>query len=107
MDGACFHERADALLSELLEALEEADNDGTVEADLVEGVLTINIAKKGEYVINKHEPTRQVWVSSPESGASRFSYNEDEDEWYNSAGNSFKEFMAEEMMELADIDVEF
>ena len=107
MDEASFHERADDLLESILEAVEIADSDGKLSLDLLEGVLTITIDEDTEYVINKHEPTTRIWMSSPESGASRFAYQEDEDEWHNTNGESIKEVISDELERLAEIDVEF
>jgi len=107
MDETSFHERADDLLSSLYEAAESANEEGALEADLVEGVLTLKLEDGNEFVINKHEPSRKIWVSSPVSGASRFTYNEDDDEWLNSEGELFRERIVEELAQLASIDLEF
>lgn len=107
MDSSSYHELADDLLESLCEAIEEADEDGVVDPDLVEGVLTITLEDGGEYVINKHAASSEVWVSSPESGASHFAYQEDDDEWINTDGAEFKEMISAELANLADIDVEF
>lgn len=107
MDASCFHERADELLEALQDAIEEANTENEVQTDLIDGVLTVTLKRDGEFVLNKHEPTCQIWMSSPESGSSKYKYNEDDDEWYNSAGESFKEKISEELAQLAGIDVEF
>ncbi len=107
MDKSSFHERADEFLSEIVEAIEIADEKGAVDAELIEGILTIEISDDVEYVINKHEPTKQIWVSSPESGASRLSYSEDDNDWQNSDEHSFKDIISDEMARIANIDVEF
>ncbi len=107
MDESSFHELADNLLSSLLEAIEIADDDNKVDAELQDGVLTIQCGESGEYIINKHEPSRQIWVSSPLSGASRYSYDEDNDEWVRQNGEIFKEKISEELSEIGGIDVEF
>ncbi len=36
---------------------------------------------KKYYVLNKQTPNRQIWLSSPISGPSRFEYREDNKEW--------------------------
>ena len=36
--------------------------------------MTINIASKGTYVINKQPPNKQIWLSSPISGPKRFDW---------------------------------
>ena len=43
-----------------------------LEADLIDGVLTIQDLDNKTYVISFHEPTSQIWYSSPLSGAHHF-----------------------------------
>ena len=43
-----------------------------LEADLIDGVLTIQDLDDKTYVISFHEPTSQIWYSSPLSGAHHF-----------------------------------
>lgn len=38
------------------------------------GVMTISHPSKGEYVINKQPPNKQIWLSSPVSGPKRFDW---------------------------------
>lgn len=107
MDGTLFHERADSFLADALEAIEIADPEQELDVDLMDGILTIEIEDKGEYVINKHEPSVQIWMSSPVTGAQKFAYREDEDEWRNKQGDSFHDVLSDELSELTGLDVEF
>jgi len=107
MDVTCFHERADSFLQDLVDALETADENSTLDVELHEGILTIQLEDNSEYVLNKHEPTSRIWMSSPESGASRYNYDEGDDEWRDSNSNILKEIISEEMAGRAGIDVEF
>ena len=74
MEEIEFHALADAALEALESALEAAPGAKNIEAELLNGILEIS-AGPGDFVINKHLPTRQLWFSSPISGAARFSYN--------------------------------
>jgi len=38
------------------------------------GVLTLTYGDVGRYVINKQPPNKQIWLSSPVSGPSRYDY---------------------------------
>lgn len=38
------------------------------------GVMTITVANKGTYVINKQPPNKQIWLSSPLSGPKRYDF---------------------------------
>jgi frataxin len=75
MDDSQFEARADAALARLQEAVESAAGDA-VDADLVGGILTLELEKGGVYQINKHKPNRQIWLSSPVSGAWHFAWHE-------------------------------
>ena len=73
LDESAFHAAADATLSALMETIEDGLGD-VLDVDLDGGILTIELDSGGSYVINKHAPSRQIWVSSPVSGATRFGY---------------------------------
>ncbi|MBL8660051.1 MAG: iron donor protein CyaY [Rhodospirillales bacterium] len=72
-DESAFQAEADKALAILLERIDDALGD-ELDVDLQGGVLTIDLDSGGQYVINKHAPNRQIWMSSPASGASHFAY---------------------------------
>ena len=82
-----FHTLADGLLQTLLDVVDEAVGD-TVDVDLIGGVLTIDLAARGQYVINKHAPNREIWLSSPSSGAWHFGYDAEADIWRSTRDHS-------------------
>ncbi|HCR85608.1 MAG TPA: iron donor protein CyaY [Alphaproteobacteria bacterium] len=65
---------------EIIEMIFDYCEENNIEVDILNGVLYINSAF-GQYVINKHNVTSQIWVSSPRSGAHKFSYNEVQQLW--------------------------
>ncbi|XP_074585204.1 frataxin, mitochondrial [Curcuma longa] len=73
-----FHRLADETIHDLLEKFEEYGDavhlDG-YEIDYGNHVLTLNLGTLGTYVINKQTPNRQIWLSSPVSGPSRFDWD--------------------------------
>lgn len=69
MDDATYLSEADKALSLLLDAAEENES---MDASLDYGTLSIKLPSGGEYIINRHMPTKQIWVSSPVSGAAYF-----------------------------------
>jgi frataxin len=72
LDESRFAALADPLLERIGDAVEDALDDA--EADLHAGILTITLPGTGQYVINKHAPNREIWVSSPKSGAHHFGW---------------------------------
>ena len=59
-----------------------------------DGVLNIEMRGKKYYVLNKQTPNRQIWLSSPISGPSRFEYFKDDE---NSTG-IWKHYRTEECL---------
>ncbi len=82
-----FHTLADGLLHTLVDAVDEAVGD-TVDVDLIGGVLTVDLAARGQYVINKHTPNREIWLSSPSSGAWHFGYDAGTESWRSTRDRS-------------------
>ena len=80
MSSSAFETLADSLL----EALEAACED---EAERQGGVLTIE-GDEGTWVVNKHAPTRQIWLSSPKSGARHFAFDEATGLWADTRGGA-------------------
>lgn len=79
MDETAFHSRADRTLHDLFERIDAALDD--VDAELREGILTLELDDGRQYVINKHAPSREIWMSSPVSGAAHFRYDEATGAW--------------------------
>ena len=77
MDASQFESRADATLARLEQALEASAGDG-LDIELVGGILTLELEAGGIYQINKHSPNREIWLSSPVSGAWHFAWSEAE-----------------------------
>ncbi len=73
-----FHELAGAALKRILQAMDAAED---VDADLREGVLTIELESGATYIVNKHAPNREIWVSSPKSGAWHFAFDAARNAW--------------------------
>ncbi|KMT16993.1 hypothetical protein BVRB_2g041980 [Beta vulgaris subsp. vulgaris] len=79
-----FHRLADSTIHHLLEKLEEygdtVEIDG-FDVDYGNGVLTLKLGNSGTYVVNKQTPNRQIWLSSPVSGPSRFDWDPASQAW--------------------------
>ena len=69
LDETRFATLADATLRRLIEAIDEVGAD-SLDTDLRDGILTVDLESGGHYVVNKHAPNREIWVSSPVSVAS-------------------------------------
>ena len=70
---ADFDREASAVLDAFAEAIDDAIGDH-VDVDMQGGILTLGIPGGGQYVLNKHRPNREIWLSSPVSGAFHFTH---------------------------------
>lgn len=99
-----YHKLADYTVHDLLEKLEEygdsLDVDG-FDIDYGNEVLTLKLGDVGTYVINKQTPNRQIWMSSPVSGPSRFDWDLQNQAWIyrRTKANLFK-VLEDELEEL-------
>ena len=74
----------ETLANSLLEALEEGLGD---DAELQGGILTVE-SDAGTWIINKHAPTRQIWLSSPKSGARHYAFEPGAGLWQDTRGGT-------------------
>lgn len=85
MDERAFDTLADRTLAALQEQIETGAGDA-LDADLRGGILTLEFENGRQYVINKHGPNRQIWLSSPVSGAAHFDYDPAQSIWRSTRG---------------------
>jgi frataxin len=78
--SASFDVVATRLLDSFADRLEAALGD-LAEIDYEGGILNVTLEDGGTYVINKHAPTQQVWLSSPQSGAWHFVLDAGSEAW--------------------------
>lgn len=84
MPESTFENLADSLLA----ALEEGIG-AHADAELQGGILTIEgdpVNGGGVWVVNKHAPTRQIWLSSPISGARHYAFDAAAGRWRDTRG---------------------
>lgn len=71
MNQVEFERQAGRVLDALFEQIEDQLGDW-LEVDLEAGILKLELPDGGTYIINKHAPNREIWLSSPKSGAWHF-----------------------------------
>ena len=74
MNETDFHRLADATIDTICDALEEADASDMLDLESQNGIVTITAHSGKQWVVNKHAPTLQLWLSSPMSGGLHFHY---------------------------------
>jgi frataxin len=75
MEESFYHEVANQQMQKLLDLAEGLEESHNLEAEYEAGVLTITLPNTRQYVINRHTPSRQIWVSSPVSGAGYYEFS--------------------------------
>jgi frataxin len=84
MNQADFERRAAEILDTLFEQIEDQLGDW-LDVEMNGGILQIELPDGGAYVINRHAPNREIWVSSPKSGAWHFAAGDD-NSWRSTRG---------------------
>ena len=84
IDEAAFENLAAQTLQRFATRIEEATEE--LEVDLADGVLNIETDEGAIYLVNKHSPLRQLWLSSPVSGAGHFGYDPGNKIWVSTRG---------------------
>ena len=106
MDNSQFETLADAMLGRIQSALEAAGGD--LDVELVEGVLTVETESGGKFLVNKHGPNRQIWLSSPVSGAWHFAWSETHHGWISTRGGErLEDLLGRELSEAAGEAIRF
>ncbi len=94
MDERAFEALAGDTLVRLAERLEDGAAD--LDVELQAGILTFELPDGRQYVVNKHAPNRQIWLSSPVSGAKHFGWTGES--WRSTRGpERLESFLAEEL----------
>ena len=99
LDETTFDSLDETTLSGLMARIDDAAGD-RLDVDFVGGVLTIELDTGGQYVLNKHAPNRQIWMSSPVSGASHFDYRGEGEGWRDTrTGHELRALLGKELAE--------
>lgn len=97
---ASFANAAAALLDRLADRLETALAD-VAEVDYEAGILQIEIDGAGTWVVNRHAPTAQIWMSSPVSGAHHFAHDPAGGPWADTRGGADLETLLRDELAVA------
>lgn len=106
IDEQTFERVADETLRRTAAALEDAGDD--LEVDLVGGVLSVETAEGATFLLNKHAPTRQLWLSSPISGATHYEYAAVGGRWVSTrGGDALHDVLSRDLAQAARVSVTF
>ena len=80
-----FETKVQGVLDRIAAALEDAGADD-LDVDLTDGVLTIEDERRRVWVVNRHVPLKQIWLSSPVSGAGHYAWSPEAGHWAATRG---------------------
>lgn len=103
MQTSDFDTEALKFLEDLALKIETADKKFQLGIDFIDGVLNIELEDEKLYIINKHRPSQQIWLSSPVSGADYFSSTNGK--WLNKNNLSITSVITTELKQLCNIDI--
>jgi len=92
-----FNDAAYDALSHLFELLQETSKYMDLDVELSDGILYITLPSDEQYVINKHGPSKQIWLSSPITGASYYNYDESSNIFINKSQESLLDKVQKEL----------
>ncbi|KNE68043.1 frataxin [Allomyces macrogynus ATCC 38327] len=109
-----YHQRSEAALDVLVDALEALGDDVELpgfDVTYSSGVLTLSLGASGTYVLNKQPPNQQIWLSSPVSGPRRFDWHAPSQAWVDArsvdpaSGPVLEDLLRAELEQLVDVDL--
>jgi len=105
MDAHEFENLAEQTLDALFEALDAAIG-GDIDVDFDNGLLTLELDDGRAYILNKHAPNQELWLSSPLGGASHYAYDQDAQMWTSTRGEeTLYAVLAKELSQIIGRDV--
>ncbi len=107
LNDTTFAALSELTLNRLADTLEAEDAEGLLEVELASGTLNITCPGGQQFVVNRHAPSRQMWLSSPLSGGLHFDYDEEAKAWTLKDGRRLDTLLKAEIETLAgeeDVD---
>lgn len=107
IDVSQFHAIAGKTIDSLADTIDE-DLGDELDVDVQGGILTIDLPDGGQYIVNKNEPLRQIWLSSPKSGAWHFDWDVASERWLSTRGErvALTDLLADELAAITGVRVE-
>jgi len=78
MEEQVFEAQAAKILEEWAEIIEDGAD---VDVDCDGSVLSVELDDGRVFILNRHRPLTQIWLSSPISGASHFAWDAEQANW--------------------------
>lgn len=108
MDEAEFEDLAENYLAQIDNTLDKLTTKlNPEEIGYSYGVLTIDLGKKGTWVLNKQTPNQQIWWSSPISGPRRYFFSQHTNKWHwtRDVEVTISETLGKELQQASGVEV--
>jgi frataxin len=84
------------------------EDNADVDVDCDGSVLTVELDDGRTFVVNRNRPLRQIWLSSPVSGASHYDWKKTDECWMGTKGEGrLDERLAREVSETTGAEISF
>lgn len=103
MNETDYHRLADKTLAAIAQALENADEQGLIELEHDQQMVTVALDDGRQFIVSKHAPTRQLWLSSPLSGGSHFSFDDAQQDWRLQDNKTLVKLLFAELAQIAGV----
>jgi frataxin len=104
MDEQEFIALAGRTLERWAEVIDDNAEDFDVDCD--GSVLTIELEDERIFIVNRHRPLKQIWLSSPISGASHYVWKAEEGAWVaTKTDDRLHVLLSRELTALADTTI--
>jgi len=99
-----FSEIASDTILDIIDTIEKYDQVGVADIEVEGDVVKISILDKNQYVLNKHNNYRQIWLVSPLSGPYHFEYLQvnSRNEWVDKKGIVLSDLLNKELSQFID-----
>jgi frataxin len=104
MNENTFNQLADQEIALIREKIEENDINNDFDIDIIDEVLYVDTPTGDQYVVSKHTPSTQLWISSPVSGATHYEYDTKYETWVSTKDSSeLHELLQDELSDYVQI----
>lgn len=92
-----FRKLVSETLEYIFESLDEEDIGGALDMDLHDGILTIATHSGHAFVVSRHAPNKEIWLSSPLTGGLHFTLPKQGLDWSLPDGRTLLVVLSEEV----------
>lgn len=105
MSNVDYQQVAELEIMRISDALEDADARGDIELESDSSMVSIVSDSGKTWLISTHNPSEQLWLSSPVTGGLHFSYDAGVQNWVLADGRVLDTLLKEELRTYAHVEM--